>query len=279
MKRYQHTRRKDTCFFHVIKRLKSFRAWGRLHRTERQGWGVGAGRAAVGGELRVLIESHSSALSILRVLSLSRLLFTALQTRVFPASPVSQVKQASRQDGIQICLHLFLRSCIFIFCLIYLVVVVQSLSCVQLWSHELQPPRLSRPSLATPVCSNSCSLSQGCHLTILSPVGLLLLPSSFPASGSFPMSQLFSSGGQSVGASASASVLPMNVQGWFPLWLTSLISLQSKGFSRVFSSTTVQKHQFFSLSILLVCLSVSLSVVYKNHGRWVRGEGIGFALC
>ena len=99
----------------------------------RQGWGVGAGSVAVGGEPQVLIESHSSASSILRVLSLSRLLFTALQTRVFPASPVSQVKQASRQDGIQICLHLFLRSCIFIFCLIYLLVVVQSLSCGQLF--------------------------------------------------------------------------------------------------------------------------------------------------
>ena len=68
---------------------------------------------------------------------------------------------------------------------------------------------------------------------------------SFPASGSFPMSQLFASGGQSIGASASASVLPMSIQGWFPLGLTGLVSLQSKGLPRVFSSTTVQKHQFF----------------------------------
>ena len=71
-------------------------------------------------------------------------------------------------------------------------------------------------------------------------------PQSFPASGSFPMSRLFPSGGQSIGASASETALPMNNQGWFPLGLTGLISLQSKGLSRVFSSTTVQKHQFFS---------------------------------
>ena len=68
---------------------------------------------------------------------------------------------------------------------------------------------------------------------------------SFPASGSFPMTRLFTSGGQSIGASASASVLPMNIQGWFPLWSTALISLLSEGFSRAFSSTTIQKHQFF----------------------------------
>ena len=74
----------------------------------------------------------------------------------------------------------------------------------------------------------------------------LLLQPSIPASGSFPMSRLFISGGQRIGASASASVLPMNIQGWFPLELTGLISLQSRGLSRVFSNTTVQKHQFFS---------------------------------
>ena len=73
---------------------------------------------------------------------------------------------------------------------------------------------------------------------------LLLLPQSFPASGSFPVSQLFASGGQSIGVSASALVLPMNIQDWFPLGLTSLISLQSKGLSRVFSSTKVRRHQF-----------------------------------
>ena len=81
------------------------------------------------------------------------------------------------------------------------------------------------------------------HLILCRP--LLLLPSIFPISGSFQMSQLFTSNGQSIGASASASVLPMNIQGWFPLGWTGRISLQSKGLSRVFSNTTVQKHQFF----------------------------------
>ena len=82
------------------------------------------------------------------------------------------------------------------------------------------------------------------HLILCHP--LLLLPSIFPASGSFPMSQLFTSGGQRIGVSALASVLPMNIQGWFPLGLTSVISLLSNGLSRVFSSTTIWKHQFFS---------------------------------
>ena len=81
------------------------------------------------------------------------------------------------------------------------------------------------------------------HLILCCP--LLLPPSSFPASGSFQMSQLFASGGQSIGVSASASVLPMNIQDWFPLGWTGWNSLQSKGLSRVFSNTTVQKHQFF----------------------------------
>ena len=94
------------------------------------------------------------------------------------------------------------------------------------------------------VCSGLCPLSQCCHPTVLSCYLLLLLPSVFPASGSFPVSQLFTSGGQTIGPSASASVLPVNIHGWFPLGWTGLISLKSKGLSRVFSSTTVQKHQF-----------------------------------
>ena len=97
------------------------------------------------------------------------------------------------------------------------------------------------------VCSDSCPLSQWCHPTISSSVGpFSCCLQSFPASGSFPMSQLFPSGGQSIGASASALVLPMNIQGWFLLGLTGLICLLSKGLSRVLSSSTVQKHQFFS---------------------------------
>ena len=110
--------------------------------------------------------------------------------------------------------------------------------------HELQHARLPCPSLPSRVCSDSCPLSWWCHRTISSTVtASSSCPQSFPASGSLPMSQLFSSGGQGIGA--SASVLPMNIQGWFPLGLTSLISLLSKGLSRVFSSTTAQKHQFF----------------------------------
>ena len=105
--------------------------------------------------------------------------------------------------------------------------------------------RLACPSLSPRVCSNSCPLTRWCHPTISSfvtPFSFCL--QSFPALGSFPVSQLLASGGQRIGASASASVLPLNIQAWFPLGLTGLISLLSKGFSRVFSSTTVQKHQF-----------------------------------
>ena len=96
------------------------------------------------------------------------------------------------------------------------------------------------------LCSNSCPLNQWCHLTIsFSAAPFSCCLQSFPASGSFSMSRLFASSGQSIRASASPSVLPMNIQGWFPLGLTSLISLLSKGLSRVFSSPTIQKHQFF----------------------------------
>ena len=113
--------------------------------------------------------------------------------------------------------------------------------------HELQHTRPPCPSPTPGVYSDSCPLSQWCHPTISSsviPFSSHLQP--FPASGSFPMSQFFTSGGQSIGVSASVSVFPMNNQGWFPLGLTGWISLQSKELSRVFSNTTVQKHQFFS---------------------------------
>ena len=102
------------------------------------------------------------------------------------------------------------------------------------------------------VCSDSLPLSQWCYRTISSSITpFFFCLQSFPASGSFPMSWLFTSGGQMIGASASASVLPMNIQDWFPLGLTGWISLKSKGLSRVFSSTTVWKHQFFSTQPLL----------------------------
>ena len=115
-----------------------------------------------------------------------------------------------------------------------------------LWPYGLQHTILPCPSLSLRVCSNSCPLSWWCYLTISSstvPYSFCL--QSFLASESFPMSWLFSSGGQSIVASTSASVLPMNIQGCFLLGWTGWISLQSKGLSGVFSNTTVQKDQFF----------------------------------
>ena len=115
--------------------------------------------------------------------------------------------------------------------------------------HESQHTRPPCPSPTPGVYSNSCPLSQWCHPTVSSSViPFSSCPQSFPASGSFPMSQLFSWGGQSIGASASASVLPLNTQDWSLGW-TGGISLQSKGLSRVFSNTTVQKHQFFGAQL------------------------------
>ena len=113
--------------------------------------------------------------------------------------------------------------------------------------HELQHSRLLCLSPTPRACSNSCPSSWWCHPTISSSV----IPfssclQSFPESGSFPMSQFFASGGQSIGVSDSSSVLPMNIQDWFPLGVTGLITLQSKGLSMVFSNTTVQKHQLSS---------------------------------
>ena len=117
--------------------------------------------------------------------------------------------------------------------------------------HGLQHARLLCPSSSPRACSNSCPLNRWCHPTILpSVITFSSCLQSFPASGSFLMSRLsnsneFGSGSQSIGVSVSASAFPMNVEDWFPLGLTGLISLQSKGLSRVFSNTTVQKHQFF----------------------------------
>ena len=121
-----------------------------------------------------------------------------------------------------------------------------------LWPRGLQHARLPCPSPTPRSYSNSCPLSQGCHPAISSSV----VPfsshlQSFPAPGSFQISQFFTSSGQSIGISASASVLPVNIQDWFPLGWTGWISLQSKGHSRVFSNTTVQKHQFFRAQLSL----------------------------
>ena len=116
-----------------------------------------------------------------------------------------------------------------------------------LWPHELQHTRPPCPSPTPRVHSNSCPSSRWCHPAISSSVvSLSSCPQSLPVSESFPMSQLFAWGGQSIGVSALASVLPMNTQDWSPLEWTGWTSLKSKGLSRVFFNTTVQKHQFFS---------------------------------
>ena len=127
--------------------------------------------------------------------------------------------------------------------------------------HELQHVR---PLSFTPqVCSNSCLLSPWCRPTISSSVTHFSCPQSFLASGTFPINQLFPSGGQSIGASASASVLPMNIQDWFPLGLTGLILL-SKELSRVFSSTTVQRINSLALSLLF---DPALTSVHNYWGK------------
>ena len=122
-------------------------------------------------------------------------------------------------------------------------------------SNSLRPPKLQQPRPPYPsptpgVYSNLCPSSRWCHPAISSPIiPFSSCPQCLPASGSFPMSQLFAWGGQSIGVSASASDLPMNTQDWSPLGWTGWISLQSKELSRVFSNTIVQKHQFFSAQL------------------------------
>ena len=128
---------------------------------------------------------------------------------------------------------------------------VQSLSCVRLFSTPWTAAHQASLSIIG-VYSNSCPLSQWCHPTISSSVvPFSFCLHSFPASGSFQMSQHFASGGQRIGVSASTSVLPVNIQDWFPLGWIGWISLQSKGLSRVFCNNTVQKHQFFSAQLSL----------------------------
>ena len=145
------------------------------------------------------------------------------------------------------CYHFINKfTCIFFF---FSVQFSHSVVSDYLWTHQLQHIRLSCPSPTPGAYSGSCPLSWWCHPTVSSSV----VPfsshlQSFPASGSFPLSQLFASGILSIGDSASASVLPMNIQDWFPLGLTHLI-LQTKGLSRVFSKTTVQKHQSFGTQL------------------------------
>ena len=168
--------------------------------------------------------------------------------------------------NISSCFHIVPNNIVW---LLYLTKSVQ-FSC-SVMSDSLQPhePQHARTPCRSPipgVYANPCPLSQWCHPTISSTV----IPfssclQSFPASGSFPMSQLFTSGGQSIGVSASASVLPMNTEDWSPLGWTGWISLQSKGLSRVFSNTIVQNHQFFGLSFLYSPTLTSIHDHWKNH--------------
>ena len=131
--------------------------------------------------------------------------------------------------------------------------------------HGLQHTRFPCPSPSPRVCPSSCPLNWCCHPTIFSSVTLFsFCLQSFSASGSFPMSWLFASGGQNIGASASAPVLPMNIQGWFPSKLTGLI-LQSKALSRIFSNPTVQNHQFFGTLPLYVPTLTSIYDYWKDH--------------
>ena len=154
-------------------------------------------------------------------------------------------QKLSRNLSIFFLLFFFICSSLLTPNLLFIISVVQ-FTCSgmfeSLWPHGLQHARPPCPSPTPGVYSNSRPLSRWCHPTNSSSIVPFSCPQSFP--GSFQMSQLFASGGQSIGVSASTSVLPINIQDWFPLGWTSWISLQSKGLSRVFSNTTVQKHQF-----------------------------------
>ena len=140
--------------------------------------------------------------------------------------------------------------------------------CLTLWPHGLQHARLYCPSPTPGTCSNSCLLSWWCHPTISSCVIPFSFLQSFLASGSFQISQLFPSGGQSTGVSASATALPVNIQDWFPLGWTGWISLQSKGLSKVFN-TTVQKHQFFGAQLSLCSNSHIRTWLLEKPWLWL----------
>ena len=141
---------------------------------------------------------------------------------------------------------------------------IRSVMFKSLWPHGLQHAKLPCPSPSPRACSNSCPSSQWCHPTIsVSPYSSWL--QSFLSSRSFPMSQFFSLGSESIVVLPSASVLPMNIKDWFPLGWTGWISLQSKGLSRVFSNTTVQKHQFFGAHLFYSPTLTSIHDYWKNH--------------
>ena len=159
--------------------------------------------------------------------------------------PISPTDQSSINNELGKCYSKFFIGNVFLSELIFLInslLFSHSVISNSLWSHGLQHTRPPCPSPLPRACLNSCPLSQWCHPTISSSViPFFSCLQYFPTSGSFLMNQLFTSGGQSIRASVSASVLPVNIQDWFPLGLTGLISSLSKGLSRVFSNITVQK--------------------------------------
>ena len=172
---------------------------------------------------------------------------------------LTNIAENSQRDNLSLLTTSYLL-CIFKKSLLYM--PIKSLRGIVQFSHSVlsdslrsRGPEHTRPPSPSPtpgVYWNSSLLSRWCHPTIsFSVVPFSSCPQSFPASGSFQMSQLFTSGGQNIGVSASTSVPPMNTQDWSPLGWTGWISLQSKGLSRVFSNTTVQKHQFFSTQLSL----------------------------
>ena len=181
------------------------------------------------------------------------------------------------QSDFQVLYKISLGNLLHILCFI----VAQSLSHVWLWPHGLQHTRLLCLPLPPGVCSNLCPLSHWYYLTISSsaiPFSSCL--HSFPPSGSFPVNQLFASGGKSIGVWASASVLPVNIQGWFPLGLTGLIPLQSKGPSRVFSNTSIRKHHFFGLQASLWSNSHIHTWLLEKPNLWLdRPLSAKWCLC
>ena len=161
--------------------------------------------------------------------------------------------------------------CVFVVCMPMHSSSVQFSSVTQSCPTLCDPMNCSTPPCPSPtpgVPPNPCPLCQWCHPTISSSVvPFSSCPQSFPASGSFPVSQLFTSGGQSIGVSASTSVPSMNSQDWSPVGWTGWISLQSKGFSRVFSNTTVQKHQFFGAQLSFLFFNFFFLLAVPNFIR------------
>ena len=210
---------------------------------------------------------HHKLLSLLKLMSIESVMPSnhfilccplLLLSSIFPSIRVSSSESVlpirwPNYWSFTVLSHIFLRKKLFPGSPTVLLLLSCSVVSDCLQPHGLQHTRLPCLSLSPRVCSNSCPLNRWCHpTTSFSVISFSFRLQSFPASGSLPMSWFLESGGQSIGVSASASVLPMNIQGWFPLELTGLISLHSKGLSRVFSNTTVQKHQFFGSQLSLL---------------------------